>query len=506
MRSKGGLLAPNCVTFNELLDAYIRCNRSPWRLIEEMRASGLAPNNVTCSIMLKGIQRTTKPDEVDRVMAFVKGCNIAMDEVLLSSVVEACVRAARTDHLRVALSHQKGKNAVHAKGAHTFGSLIRAHGVLGDMESVWAAWREMRSRATPTSITIGCMVEALAANSSPEEGLRLIHELHEDEKTAGLVNAVIYNSVLKGLSHLKQYDRAWDVYTEMLPLKSQFTSVTYNAIIDLCARSSKMSYVPELLEEMSKAGVDPNIVTYSTIVKGHCQENRMDRALELLEVMKQTKQFKPDEITYNTLIDGCARSGLYERGLALLQEMQTSGVRPSAYTLTVLVKLADQARRPEKAFELCEELSRKYHLSMNMYIYNNLIHTCTRAQDTDRALDLLDRMLREKIRPDVRTYTLLLRGCLGSRRAQSAAGLRRSAFGITGAGQRSAGVDPYAKLSHPLPTDLVQEMLDGLMGTCSLPELATQLLEELRCVPGLQLAAFTSKASGPSAWKRAHHQ
>merc|ERR1719446_84094 len=104
--------------------------------------------------------------------------------------------------------------------------------------------------------------------------------------------------------------------------------------------------------------------------------------------MKRTMKFRPDEFIYNTLIDGCARSGMYERGLSLLQEMQRSGVRPSAYTLTVIVKLADRARRPEKAFELCEELSKKYRLSMNVYIYNNLIHTCTRAQDADRALEL----------------------------------------------------------------------------------------------------------------------
>merc|ERR1719189_2376272 len=168
---------------------------------------------------------------------------------------------------------------------------------------------------------------------------------------------------------------------------------------------------------------------------------------------------------------------MYERGLALLEEMQNQkGVRPSAYTLTVIVKLADRARRPEKAFELCEELSRKYHLGMNVFIYNNLIHTCTRAQDTDRALGLLDRMLREGIRPDVRTYTLLLRGCLSAKRAQSVAGLLRSAFGVAGAGQRPADVCPFAKLQQPLPADLVQEMIDGITGPR--PELAAQLLEE----------------------------
>ena len=97
--------------------------------------------------------------------------------MLLSSVAEARVRAARTDHLRVALSHQSGENAIQVRGVHTFGSLILARGFLGDLEGAWAALQEMRSHATPTSITIGCMVEALASNGNPEEGLRLIHEL-----------------------------------------------------------------------------------------------------------------------------------------------------------------------------------------------------------------------------------------------------------------------------------------------------------------------------------------
>ena len=38
-----------------------------------------------------------------------------------------------------------------------------------------------------------CMIEALAANGTLVEGLRLTHELQDDQKAASLVNAVIYD-------------------------------------------------------------------------------------------------------------------------------------------------------------------------------------------------------------------------------------------------------------------------------------------------------------------------
>merc|ERR1712032_1390749 len=162
--------------------------------------------------------------------------------------------------------------------------------------------------------------------------------------------------------------------------KVAMSLAAYNALIDACARSSDMARVPQLLQDMVRDRFEPNIVTYSTILKGYCQVNRLDRAFELLQEMKRSTKYRPDEITYNTLIDGCARHCLYDKGVLLLREMQEAGVRPSNFTLSVLVKLARRSRQPEKAFELCKELAQQYNLRLNVHVYNNLIHACTSNQ------------------------------------------------------------------------------------------------------------------------------
>jgi len=494
MRSQGGDLAPNCVTFNEIIGATIRMNsEGVWALINEMRSCGVSPNKFTCAILLKSIQPNSRSSDVERTLAVVDALEDTMDEVLLSSVCEACIRAGRFDLLSRQLERQRGAERVHIRSSHTYGSIIRAYGVLKDLRGVWDTWREMRTRhMTPTSIAIGCMTEALASNGDPESAHDLIKEMLAEPDTRPLVNSVIYCSVLKGFSHHRHFDRVWCVHKEMQAAKLTVSLAAYNTLIDACTRSSDMARVPQILEDMANDGLEPNIVTYSTIIKGYCLENRLEKAMELLQEMKQSTRYRPDEITYNTLIHGYARFGHYEQGMALLAEMQELGVQPSNYTLSVVAKLATRSRRPERAFELCEELGKRYGLRLNVQVYNNLVHACTVNQDMQRGLKLLEQMQRDGIRPDTRTFTLLVRGSLASGEVKETAALLRAAFGLPG-GHPSVS-KPWSGSAKARPAwnsklcpDVVAEVLEGLAIQRHSPQLAVQLLRDLRTVPGLRI-------------------
>mmetsp|Transcript_35468 Transcript_35468/g.101269 ORF Transcript_35468/g.101269 Transcript_35468/m.101269 type:complete len:1015 (-) Transcript_35468:46-3090(-) len=503
MKSKGGASAPNCVTFNELLDASIKYgSKNVWRIVDDMKACNLEPNTVTCSILLKNIYHGSKASDIDKVMEHISNLESGMDEVLLSSICEAFVRAGRADLLRWQLLKQRGSSAIPVRSPYTFGSVIRAYGFMQDPKGAWDTWKEMRCLCIiPTSVTIGCMVEALVQNGDIEGGLQLIREIQGDAQMQPLVNAIIYCSVIKGFCHQKQFDRVWAVREEMLMAKVPLSAATYNALIDACVRSSEMSRVHPLLQEMTREGIAPNVITYSTVLKGYCQDGRLDTALALLEDMKRSTSVRPDEITYNTLIDGCARVGgrQYNRGLQLLEEMQQAGVRPSAFTLSVVAKLAVRSGRAEDAFKLCSQLSQKHKLRLNVHVYNNLISACLATDDFQRAMGVLEQMLRENARPDVRTYALLLRNCMRSQNANDMAGLLRAATGVRGAHPRIAGFGAAALLVKGcLPADLVTEVIESIQARRGDEELAMQLLADLRRVPGLKLDA---RLSLPMAFK-----
>merc|ERR1719156_44744 len=299
-----------------------------------------------------------------------------MDEVLLSSIVEACVRLGRPELLAEKLKEASAQQ-VEITGAHTFGSLIKAYGCARDMRGVWNTWKEMRSRhVKPTSITVGCMVEAVVSNGDTEGGFDLIHELQDDDQCRNVLNSVIYCSVLKGFSREKKMLKVVEVYEEMLARRVELSIVTYNTLIDACARCNQMDLAPKFFEDMKAKDVRPNLITYSALLKGHCQ------------------------------------SGDVHAGLRVLEEMVKDGVKPSNFTLSILVKIwGYKAKKLDEAFKCCEDICRKYHIpKLNVHVYTNLIQACVYNRDISRGLRTFEEMVvKERVRPELRTYTMLIK-------------------------------------------------------------------------------------------------
>merc|ERR1719379_2422151 len=282
-----------------------------------------------------------------------------MDEILLSSVVEACVRVGKPELLASKLQQLQTADGLSVTGSHTFGSLIKAYGHAKDIDGVWRCWKEMRSRhIKPTSITLGCMVEAVVSNGDTEGAYELIHQMQDDEQCRESLNAVIYCSVLKGFAREKKLERAWDVYKEMERRNVEVSIVTFNTIIDACARCGRMDQVSRVQEDMARSGVPPNLITYSSLIKGHCRMGDVQTSFDILRCMKREGNVHPDEIMYNSLLDGCAQNSLVDEGLKLLEEMQSEGVKPSNFTLSILVKLMSRSRNLDGAFAIVEDIAK----------------------------------------------------------------------------------------------------------------------------------------------------
>merc|ERR550514_1783909 len=111
-------------------------------------------------------------------------------------------------------------------------------------------------------------------------------------------------------------------------------------MIDACARCGCMDKVPPLLEEMQRDHVEPDVITYSTLVKGYCNAGDVDKAFKVLAEMKCDGKLTPGEILYNSLLDGCAKQNRVDDAVRLLKDMRESGVVPSNFTMSIMGKLA----------------------------------------------------------------------------------------------------------------------------------------------------------------------
>merc|ERR1719409_2483461 len=139
-----------------------------------------------------------------------------MDEVLFSSAAEALIRIQRLDLLSELIHQVQEQGLSLALTAPCYGSMIKAYGKAGDVDHVWQLWREMiKCGVRPTSITVGCTVDALAKNGRVEDAWSLVQELSQDEDRRHYVNTVIYSTVLKGFAAARKPTRIFAVLADM---------------------------------------------------------------------------------------------------------------------------------------------------------------------------------------------------------------------------------------------------------------------------------------------------
>lgn len=51
----------------------------------------------------------------------------------------------------------------------------------------------------------------------------------------------------------------------------------------------------------------PDLITYSTLIKGFCRDKNIESAFKILNEMKKCG-ILPDEVLFNSLLDGCFKS------------------------------------------------------------------------------------------------------------------------------------------------------------------------------------------------------
>jgi len=475
----------NATSYHGLINARVNAGdmRGAWRLVTEMQGHGISPNSVTCAILLKG--RLQSVEEVSRVLLLVDAMEDAMDEVLFMAVAEACVRVNRLDILTKQLSRFT-RQGITGLSSETYGSMIKAYGRARDTKRVWELWEQMtKSNAQLTSITLGCMVEALVANGQCNEALTLVMGILKDDTTKPLVNTVICSSILKGFSHSRDAEKVMSLYKEMQTHKIQPNTITFNTILNAFAQCGTMQNAAQLLEDMKALSppVEPDIVTYSTLIKGFCYSGSLDRALQVFHDMKKDSKCAPDEVMFNSLLGGCAKEFRLEEALQLLNDMRKSGIAPSNYTLSMLVKLMCRCRRLDQAFSVLEDISKEYNFRINIQVYTCLIQGCFHNGQFEKALTVYEKILSEGLAPDATTYTVLIRGCLRANNLEKASMLAKKAHD-TGVG---------------LNAGCLEEVIAALGGSCNKSHAA--LLDDLRDLAPAGAPGWGSGYSRGKQWQ-----
>jgi pentatricopeptide repeat protein len=319
------------------------------------------------------------------------------DEALFSSLLEA---AARTSDRSLVSSAVEVSSRYGFPQQNALAALLRSSSTFAEAK---ALWQELEN---PTEAEFAAMVGWCCTAGDMAEA----RELFEQARERGLVGMPTYQLMVKAYAQRKDLEPAWELYEQLRNRGDPLPLALFNSLLDVCSRVGDMVRAEELWRAMPLLGVEPDLISFSTLVKGYCVQGDLEQALATFTQLRR-RGLQADSILYHSILDGCANRQMVQLAEQILRDMIADGHKPSSITLSILVKLYGRTSL-EQALQVFAELPAQYNFTPNAQVFTCLMSVALTHRDVAEALRIKSAMQATGARPDSRAYTTLVKGCI----------------------------------------------------------------------------------------------
>lgn len=133
---------------------------------------------------------------------------------------------------------------------------------------------------------------------------------------------------------------------------------TYTSMINAFVRCDQIIEAEKIMDSMWLAGVKPNVVTYTALIKGFCSSRMMDSAgAAMRKMITDSPPIIPNVRTCNTYLRGCIREGCVEEAEWLIAQMLSLwDITPDATSYESCITLLCQGLKLREAKGLVYQL------------------------------------------------------------------------------------------------------------------------------------------------------
>mmetsp|Transcript_12858 Transcript_12858/g.23021 ORF Transcript_12858/g.23021 Transcript_12858/m.23021 type:complete len:1016 (-) Transcript_12858:59-3106(-) len=287
----------------------------------------------------------------------------------------------------------------------TYSALMKVYAFCGMYDKACYLYDRIREDGlVPDQLMYGCLMKFAAECGRTS----LSEELSQKAPALDIQN---YMSLIRSAGRDRDVKRAFAVLKRLKesPLTPDIAS--YNCVLDVCVQSGDMRRAKELVHEMREMGLT-DIITFNTLLKGHCATHDLKGAKELLGEI-ELAGLKPNDASYNCLINIAASSGDFNEAFQIVDLMQSHGVKADHYTLSILMKAMKKVKNQKAVVPKVLDLLDRTQLDVcaDEILFNAVLDTCIRHRETSRLENILNSYTNSRLRPSVHTYGSLIKAC-----------------------------------------------------------------------------------------------
>lgn len=340
----------------------------------EMTASGLQPNSVTLSIILRSCRAAKSASQLLKLHGHVIKTNADHDIVVSNALVDAYAGNERVDD----------------------------------------AWHLIRNMSQRDALTYTGLATRLNQMGHHEMALHIINHMFNDDIKMDGYSMAGFLSASAGLNSVETGMQLHS-YSVKSGLGS-FISVS-NGLVSFYGKCGLTHDAERAFAEIS----EPDIVSWNGLISVLASYGHISSALSAFDDMRLTG-VKPDSVTFLLVLFTCTHGGLVDMGLEYFNSMkEMHGIDPQLDHYACLFDLLGRAGRLEEAMEILETMP----IRPNASIYKTLLAACKVHRSVPLGEDIASRGL--KLDPSDPAFNLMLANLYDSSgRPDLAATIRRS--------------------------------------------------------------------------------
>lgn len=427
---------PNEITFNTVLDACVKAGEMDlaFQFFDEMRESGLQPDNFTYATMIKGIKNhqigsqkdyketgskhrkikmsNSENSSLDKVFEILTSCNqgkyVKPDEILFNCVMDACIKFKNLP--KAVEVYNEMINMELQPSSITYGILIKGFGNEKQFDGVMKMCDNMmRERIRINEATYGCLIDACIKCEKIDKAMDFFKMMREDYDTK--INSVIYSLLIKGFTTVRRFEKAYEVFLCMHNNPNiQPNIITYNAMLECAIKCNNPKFfdIYDDIMKINDENFKPDLITFSTYIKGLCKFNRVADAFVMYNKLKKERSFSLDEVLFNSLLHGLQKAKEYEKAIQIYKDMQANNIRPSNITYSILIKIHSDQYQIDEALRVFEDV--RSQGVPGLILYTCIVQACIRCKKIPKMLEYFNEMRVNRIECDEVLYNTIISG------------------------------------------------------------------------------------------------
>eukprot|EP00435_Cladocopium_sp_Y103_P055807 s1026_g18.t1 len=239
----------------------------------------------------------------------------------------------------------------------SFNKILNGFALRGDDASIRQIMLDMRERKlSPDVVSYNTLLKALKRHKT--SFLEVPTFLEEMKLCTVQPNHVTFSSLMSLAAKFADAKSVEDLIQRARSHGVEIGTFAFNSLISAHIKASDLQGAHAVVKQMRKENLDPDVVTYTTMMKGQRED-----VLDLLEDMRKNI-VKPNSVSFTTLLSSLTRAQQITAALEIArnvhQEAISSGSQISSHLacaiLHVCAKAAEQSEQPHKVVE-CSSLS-----------------------------------------------------------------------------------------------------------------------------------------------------